>query len=1228
MSTSHSILLWNCRSLCPKVNDLKYALCSSDSVSLFAPYLVPRVVALTECHISIDTRLPTVPLYSWSTFPGATSHGGGLALLCHHSVSCTELPHLPSLPPDTNSAIMYRLLRFPHRQPFIIGVVYLSPSPGGVSLQVVHSLFLSITVALSLTLPLLVLGDFNLHHPLWLCPGPPSPASNYFAEQLLDSDLTVLNPLLMPDAITRPTIADQPMGLGSIIDLVITNDSALISSMSILPQLSALLHSDHQPIMLELGQVPLAPPAAQADRPRVHWWCHDDSWHQHFPAAVEFYLRSFSYDRLAVCHTLSGSDAARRMDECYEMFETAVLAAAHDCIGVRRIRYNSKHWFSYPGVLEANRELRAAYMDRIQDDSELSVRRLRFARRQWASVKQAAIERCWGELCSRIQSEPSSRVKWTLFKRTMPSSYCPLSSITDLAGNPPVDHRASLRNLAVHITAASSVRTQPVTAASTAIWAQHLEPSLGDCMGRFSQYVSNCLAGSLPPHPSDSWNWTWEDVAQQCTSQRTQSAPGPDSILPVMLTYAGDEAYRVLAALFNFSWHYSVLPRAWREANMHMLYKGSGSRSEAASFRPVSLTSIIIRTFEHLIYRRLSLILESSGCLHIYQFGFRREHSCLDAMHLLLSRVRSALSHKCHLPVVFLDLKKAFDRVSYPYLLRQLHLVGITGKAWRWIHAFLSDRRVRVTDHSEASDWYEWSLGVPQGSVLSPLLFSVFINSIMVAISKRCPCLSLILFADDISIAPDITHTSLSRISKPRKYKRMAFNLQLALNILTLWCEVSGEEFSSVKSQIVVFSRSRSIPPTLLPSFYLCGFRLSVVDEYQYLGVWFHRNLNWKKQEQSVIARARRDQYLISRVINAKGAPQFPAIRQLCISYLRARCTYALEMWQPSDSCLRTLQALFLYPMLKSLGLPRFSHHLGALADTDCVSFVVLRQQLLLRFLIRACRLPATHPTHLSATGDMNTYTSARAAALKPKCLMPVIWEALLTQSAWIQLLPSLGLYVTPVPAAATQVLAHVSAQASVPVSPSSTAVSCLLHFTREQVDRLALPLTHLEWRNDFKHPTTAPLQLIKTHPGKSTYLYYTTNPLTSRLARLRHNRVFTQLSLHRFGGQVAPQCTWPWCRRYSPVPHDTVTHILLRCGRHRQSRTRLVRVLHDIDPTRYSSTSSVSLATALGEIYPRLSSSLSDLPKCQRAFKALADYFYHITLERGGNRTTCLGLF
>ena len=131
-------------------------------------------------------------------------------------------------------------------------------------------------------------------------------------------------------------------------------------------------------------------------------------------------------------------------------------------------------------------------------------------------------------------------------------------------------------------------------------------------------------------HPSDQWSWTGEDVQEQCEYQRNhRSAAGPDGIPPLILKFLGPACYRALAVIFTFSWQHAALPQEWTEANVFSLVKDpTKPTGDANNYRPISVTSIFIRTFEHLIHRRLTELVDSPSLpqplLYEHQYGFRQ----------------------------------------------------------------------------------------------------------------------------------------------------------------------------------------------------------------------------------------------------------------------------------------------------------------------------------------------------------------------------------------------------------------------------------------------------------------------------------------------------------------------------------------------------------------------------------------------------------------------------
>src|SRR5690606_8847562 len=138
------------------------------------------------------------------------------------------------------------------------------------------------------------------------------------------------------------------------------------------------------------------------------------------------------------------------------------------------------------------------------------------------------------------------------------------------------------------------------------------------------------------------------------------------------LRHGGGQLQHSLLLLFNFSWAHGALPLDWRSAHVVALYKGKGDATNPTDYRPISLTSCVVRCMEQLIQQRLYAFVEQRGLLHSLQFGFRKQRGTLDAVYVLTERIRFLLSHKRGraVPVAFLDLAKAYDRTWHPGLLQ------------------------------------------------------------------------------------------------------------------------------------------------------------------------------------------------------------------------------------------------------------------------------------------------------------------------------------------------------------------------------------------------------------------------------------------------------------------------------------------------------------------------------------------------------------------------------
>ena len=239
---------------------------------------------------------------------------------------------------------------------------------------------------------------------------------------------------------------------------------------------------------------------------------------------------------------------------------------------------------------------------------------------------------------------------------------------------------------------------------------------------------------SLPVFPSRT-NLKLHDISlsskmvkKVITSLDLSKASGPDCIPVVVLRNYEPELSYILAKLFNKCLEESCFPDCWKVSSVVPVYKNVWERSKAKNYRPVSLLSVVSEVFEKLLNNRIVDHLEKYDHFLDFQYGFRSSRSTTDLLTVVSDRIARAFHRSGATRAVALDISKAFDRVWYAGLLRKPKSYGISGQVLGLISSFLSNRRLRVVLDGKSSQEYSVNAGVPQGSILGPTLFLLYIN--------------------------------------------------------------------------------------------------------------------------------------------------------------------------------------------------------------------------------------------------------------------------------------------------------------------------------------------------------------------------------------------------------------------------------------------------------------------------------------------------------------------
>ena len=352
---------------------------------------------------------------------------------------------------------------------------------------------------------------------------------------------------------------------------------------------------------------------------------------------------------------------------------------------------------------------------------------------------------------------------------------------------------------------------------------------------------------------------------------------GPDKISSKLLKTLALELTPVFTLLYQTSLDQGEVPDDWRTADVTPIFK-KGEKCKPENYRPISLTSVPCKLLEHIVCSAVMDHLDENNILTDAQHGFRKRRSCDSQLILAIQDLAKGIEDRKQHDVILLDFSKAFDKVPHTRLIHKLHHYGIQDTTLQWISDFLSNRTQQVVLEGSRSEKARVTSGVPQGSVIGPLLFLLYINDLPEYVS---PGSTVRLFADDCMLYRRVDNDQDSS------------DLQEDLNRLQQWESDWLMSFNPRKCQVIhVTTKRRPVTRTYL----VHNQPLESVDSAKYLGVTIKSDLNWSPHILSITKKAKAASAFLQR--NIQSCPR--KTKSLCYQALvRPIVEYASSIWDP-----------------------------------------------------------------------------------------------------------------------------------------------------------------------------------------------------------------------------------------------------------------------------------------------------------------------------------------
>ena len=746
----------------------------------------------------------------------------------------------------------------------------------------------------------IICGDQNAHHPLWAIDSGPRSPLNPTGTNLANAFIQNTSfALLTPPG--TPTYLNKKHKVQSTIDLVFGSG---MFSHSDKVQPENMLGSDHYPIVYCFNYTP-----AKLDSSAPKTWNFGKlDWTEWRKKLVEnFKVDNNDKDLLKVSQIIEDTTK-----ECTSIGSKIIKPKQHKPFWTPECSY----------YIALRRKAQRKYERFPSDENKTALNK------QTAIVKRFMIKKKrekWQEFCNNLNYQvPVSRV-WRFFRT--------------LNGNPNFDSSYPLK---------TQQNQQCFDNLETAnLFADHYSDTFNSNLvveDSERKSIELRVAVQLSLDADYNSDFRIHELKYAIESININSAMGADLIHNRFFSNFPIGLLCELLAAINLSWKTANIPSQFKLSTLIPILKVGKDATKCASYRPISLLSCFSKLIEKLVYSRLYSFLENKNCLPMFQCGFRRNHSCVDILIYLEHFIQLALRSKKVLLIVFFDIEKAFDNASHLQILYNLLQLGIKGRMLTWLTDFFTNRTSNVRIGNNFSDVFPMVNGVPQGSILSPLLFSVLMMGLPTFDQSH-----VLQYADDLSIftVDDSLDSAVDRI-------------QDSISRLNSWLHRIGLNINEGKTNFMIFTRKKI---TRVPNISLNNTNLNFVTSFKFLGVFLDGpTLTWNKHVSYLVNKSTQSLNVMKSLASTKWGAHRNMLILFYQSYIRSKIIYATQVYSSaSKSILSRLDIVQNNAIRIITGLRRSTPIPALHFESNLLSLELVTKMFVLRYYYRITSLPSNH---------------------------------------------------------------------------------------------------------------------------------------------------------------------------------------------------------------------------------------------------------------------------